>query len=37
MVRIVYLGSPDFAVPPLAALAAAGYEIAAVADYSRRR
>ena len=30
MVRIVYLGSPDFAVPPLAALAAAGYEIAAV-------
>lgn len=28
--RIVYLGSPDFAVLPLAALHAAGYEIAAV-------
>ncbi len=28
--RIVYMGTPDFAVPPLRAMAQAGYEIAAV-------
>lgn len=28
--KIVYMGTPDFAVPPLKALAEAGYEIAAV-------
>jgi methionyl-tRNA formyltransferase len=28
--RIVYMGTPDFAVPPLKAMAQAGYEIAAV-------
>lgn len=28
--KIVYMGTPDFAVPPLRALAEAGYEIAAV-------
>lgn len=28
--RIVYMGTPDFAVPPLAAMAEAGYDVAAV-------
>lgn len=28
--KIVYMGTPDFAVPPLEALIAAGYEVAAV-------
>lgn len=28
--KIVYMGTPDFAVPPLSALAKAGYEISAV-------
>lgn len=28
--RIVYMGTPDFAVPPLAALVEAGYEVAGV-------
>ena len=28
--KIVYMGTPDFAVPPLAALVKAGYEITAV-------
>ena len=28
--RIIYMGTPDFAVPPLRAMAQAGYEIAAV-------
>ena len=30
MMRIAFLGTPDFAVPALAELAAAGHEIAAV-------
>lgn len=30
MVKIIYMGTPDFAVPPLRALAENGYEIAAV-------
>ena len=28
--KIVYMGTPDFAVPPLAALVEAGYEVTAV-------
>ena len=28
--KIVYMGTPDFAVPPLAALVKAGYEVTAV-------
>ena len=28
--KIVYMGTPDFAVPPLAALVKNGYEVAAV-------
>ena len=28
--KIIYMGTPDFAVPPLRALAEAGYEVAAV-------
>ena len=28
--RIVFMGTPDFALPPLAALVAAGHEVAAV-------
>ena len=28
--KVVYMGTPDFAVPPLAALVKAGYEVAAV-------
>ena len=28
--KIVYMGTPDFAVPPLEALVRSGYEVAAV-------
>ena len=30
IMKIVYMGTPDFAVPPLAALVKAGYEVTAV-------
>ena len=30
MIRIVYMGTPDFAVEPLEAIIKAGYEVAAV-------
>ena len=34
--KIVYMGTPDFAVPPLAALVKNGYEVAAVVTQSKR-
>ena len=30
MLRVVFMGTPDFAVPTLAAIAAAGHQVAAV-------
>lgn len=34
--KIVYMGTPDFAVPPLAALVKDGYEVAAVVTQPRQ-
>ena len=35
--KIVYMGTPDFAVAPLAALAENGYEVEAAVSYKHLR